>query len=280
VTSTPVGRPVEQPVDTELVVAARFRGPARSGNGGYSAGALAALAPPGWTATTVRLSQPPPLDVAMTVTRSEDLLVASYADREVARATRADHEPEPVPPVDVETARGAEAAYPGLAAHPFPTCFACGTGREPGDGLRIFPGPVAAGGVAATWTPAPSVAGDWHEYRDATREAGHAVAWAALDCAGGWAADIGARLMVLGTMTARLHSLPKVGEEHVVVGAARGESGRKRMSAASLYDADGRLVGAAEHVWIAVDPQQFERAGDREERAVAVGERRLSERRD
>ena len=65
------------------------------------------------------------------------------------------------------------------------------------------------------------------------------------------------RLMVLGTMTARLWSLPVVGAEHVVVGEPRGESGRKRMSATSLYDPEGRLVGAAEHVWIAVDPSAF-----------------------
>jgi hypothetical protein len=244
-------------VDTELLVAGRFRGPARSGNGGYTSGALAALAPPGWGGVTVRLSQPPPLDVTMTVARDEALLVASYDGREVARATPADRELEPVPPVDAATARAAEAAYPGLAAHPFPTCFACGTGREPGDGLRIFPGPVGEGRVAATWTPDTRLAADWHEYRDATLEAGHAVTWAALDCAGGWAADIGARLMVLGTMTARLWSLPCVGEEHVVVGAARGESGRKRASATSLYDSAGVLVGTAEHVWIAVDPKDF-----------------------
>ena len=62
---------------------------------------------------------------------------------------------------------------------------------------------------------------------------------------------------VLGTMTARLHSLPKVGQEHVVVGAARGESGRKRMSAVSLYDSAGGRVATAEHVWIAVDPKAF-----------------------
>jgi hypothetical protein len=247
----------ESTVDTELVVAGRFRGPARSGNGGYTAGALAALAPDGWATVTVRLSQPPPVDVAMTVTRSEGILVASYAGREVARAARADHDPEPVPPVDAARARAAEAAYPGLASHPFPTCFSCGTGREDGDGLRIFPGPVAEGRVAATWTPQPSVAADWHEYREATREVGHAVTWAALDCAGGWACDIGERHMVLGTMTARLWSLPAVGEEHVVVGEARGESGRKRTSATSLYDAAGRLVGAAEQVWIAVDPADF-----------------------
>jgi hypothetical protein len=29
------------------------------------------------------------------------------------------------------------------------------------------------------------------------------------------------------------------------------------MSAASLYDSSGRLVGTAEHVWIAVDPAAF-----------------------
>jgi hypothetical protein len=244
-------------VDTELVIAGRFCGPVKSGNGGYSSGALVALAPSEWIATTVRLSQPPPLDVAMTVTRSTEVLVASYAGTEVARALPADHDPEPVPAVDAATARAAEATYAGLTSHPFPTCFSCGTGREPGDGLRIFPGPVSEERVAATWTPDPSVAADWHDYRDATREVGHAVTWAALDCAGAWAADIGERLLVLGTMTARLHSLPKVGEEHVVVGAARGESGRKRMSAVSLYDAAGALVGTAEHVWIAVDPKDF-----------------------
>ncbi len=249
--------PTDTSVDTELVIAGRFRGPVRSGNGGYTSGALAALAPSDWAATTVRLSQPPPLDVAMAVARSEELLVASYDGTEVARALPADHDPEPVPAVDPATARAAEATYPGLTSHPFPTCFSCGTGREPGDGLRIFPGPVAKGRVAATWTPEPVVAADWHEYTDATREVGHAVTWAALDCSGGWAADIGERLMVLGTMTARLYSLPKVGEQHVVVGAARGESGRKRMSAVSLYDAAGVLVGTAEHVWIAVDPKDF-----------------------
>src|SRR5689334_1468235 len=190
----------ESTVDTELVVAGRFRGPARSGNGGYTCGALAALAPPEWPGVTVRRSQPPPLDVAMTVSRDDGLLVASYDGREVARAQPADHEPMPVTPVDPGTARTAESAYPGLVSHPFPTCFSCGTGREPGDGLRIFPGPVGDahledGGpplprVAATWTPHPSVAEDFHAYADETPRASLPVTWAALDCVGGWAGDL------------------------------------------------------------------------------------------
>src|SRR5436190_1435510 len=42
----------------------------------------------------------------------------------------------------------------------FPDCFTCGMNRQPGDGLRIFPGPVPGRGLwAAPWTPNPSVAG-------------------------------------------------------------------------------------------------------------------------
>jgi hypothetical protein len=244
-------------VRTELVIGHRFRGPARSGNGGYSAGALAVLTPEGWPAVSVRLSAPPPLDSAMAVIADDEALVASFEGTEVLRAAQAQADLVPVGRVDPATARAAEAAYPGLVTHPFPTCFACGTGREPGDGLRIFPGPVGEGRAAATWTPHPSVAADWHEYHDATREAGHAVTWAALDCTSAWAADVGERPMVLGTMTARIDSLPTIGIEHVVVGEARGEQGRRRMTAASLYDDTGRLVATAEHVWITVDPANF-----------------------
>lgn len=223
-----------------LVVPARFRGPARSGNGGWSAGALAALAP--WPTVTIRLSAPPPLDAPMVVEQAGAALVAAHDGREVLRATEADHEPEPVAAVPLDQARDAEARYPGLVGHPFPTCFVCGTGREPGDGLRIFPGPVGAGRSAATWTPT---------------ETSTEIAWAAMDCPGAWAADVGERLMVLGTMTARVDRLPQVGAEHVVVGEVRGQEGRRSLTATTLYDAAGGLVGTAEHVWIAVDPEAF-----------------------
>ncbi|WP_244931460.1 hypothetical protein [Nocardioides sp. W7] len=171
------------------------------------------------------------------------------ATRPVLQARPADDDLTPVAPVDAATARAAEASYAGLASHPFPTCFSCGTGREPGDGLRIFPGPVGPDRVAATWTPHPSVGeGD---------RATLPVTWAALDCAGAWAAGVAERPMVLGQITARVDVLPAVGEEHVVLGELRGTEGRKVFTATSAYDPDGRLVGTAEAIWLVVDPDAF-----------------------
>jgi hypothetical protein len=247
---------------TELVVPRRFCGPASSGNGGWSAGALAGLLDPDHgSAVTVTLRQPPPLDTPMPLTSDDTGLVASNDAGPVAQAQPAAAEPVRVAPVSADEARAAEAAYPGLEGHPFPQCFACGTGREPGDGLRIFPGRVSDQDglvrAASTWTPHESVAEDWHEYAGAQRRASLPVTWAALDCVGAWSADMAERLMVLGRMTARINSLPVVGEEHVVVGLARGAEGRKNHTSASIYDSRGGLVGVAEHVWISVDPEAF-----------------------
>lgn len=253
-----------------LVVPDRFCGPPTSGNGGWVSGALAGALLPGhdhgtpWPAITVTLRRPPPLDVAISLTAQGDPVQAVEATDDgslVARAALADHEPPVVAPVTAAVARAAEATYPGLTSHPFPTCFGCGTGREEGDGLRIFPGRVddadGATRIAATWVPHPSVAEDWHSYTGAEREASLAVTWSALDCVGGWAGDLTERMMVLGTMTTRIHALPVVGEEHVVVGSARGSEGRKTFTSSALYAADGRLVGSAEHVWIAVGAADF-----------------------
>jgi hypothetical protein len=260
---------------TELIIPSRFRGPASSGNGGYSAGAVAAYAGHACPedharpcpTVTVSLLAPPPLDVAMSVDRADDRgVVATYAGRPVLTARCTDAAVHDVPPVPPDEARAAATTYAGLVDHPFPTCFACGTGREPGDGLRIFPGRVAdvpdhegrpRARVATTWTPEPSVAEDFHAYAGEDPRASLPVTWAALDCVGGWAGDLAGRLMVLARMTARIDALPRVGEEHVVVGMGRGREGRKTWTSSTLYDASGRLVGAAEHLWVAVDPATF-----------------------
>ncbi len=237
-----------------LTVPRQFCGPPSSGNGGWVAGALASLAFDDLDTTVeVTLSAPPPLDRPLPLTTQDGRTVASDpldADRPIATARVVETALSPVAPVGWEQAREAEAAYAGLRHHPFATCFGCGTGREVGDGLRIFPGPVAQGPqvankVAATWQP------------DAVIGVDTAVIWSALDCIGGWAGDFGERLMVLGRMTARLHALPTLGADYVLVGEDRGTDGRKVFAATSLYDASGTLVAQAEQVWFKVDAGAF-----------------------
>ncbi len=250
---------------TEIVVPQRFCGPPSSGNGGWSAGALAAVAAEladhsgPWPAITVALHQPPPLDTPLPVSTDDGWTLATYNGSIVGRAQVTDRELGEVAAVSAADAHTASKGYRGFGAHPFPTCFTCGTRREEGDGLRIFPGDLGdeSSRVAAPWTPHASVAADWPADQEPARDASVPVAWAALDCVGGWSTDIEERPMVLGTITLRLDALPRIGEEHVVVGAMRGSEGRKTFTAATMYDAKGAVVATAEHVWITVDPANF-----------------------
>ena len=82
-------------------------------------------------------------------------------------------------------------------------------------------------------------------------------AWAALDCPGGWTSDVDARPVVLGRMTALCDEPPLIGQPHVVVGRLIAQEGRKTVTATTFYDNDGRVLGRAEHTWIAVDPATF-----------------------
>ncbi|HWI43612.1 MAG TPA: hypothetical protein VNS81_08310 [Nocardioides sp.] len=227
-----------------LAVPRRFNGPPRSGNGGWVCGALAAtLAGEGLgRPVTVTLRMPPPLEVPLEVAASERGAVLSHEGRTVAEAVEGATTPDPVAPVTPAEARAAEASYAGLRHHPFPGCFVCGTGREPGDGLRIFPGKVADGRVAATWTPTESTV---------------PIAWAATDCPSAWATDLEERPLVVGRMTVQVHRLPRVDEPHVVVGEVRGTEGRKTFTAATLYGPGDEVVAAAEHIWFAIDPEDF-----------------------
>jgi hypothetical protein len=244
-----------------IALSRRFCGPSSSGNGGYTAGRLAGLLVTRDTAderaVTVTLRRPPPLDVALSVrhvvaTGRVGSLELWYDDALIARAEPGDLTAEPVEPVSVEEAAAAGATYRGWENHPFPRCFVCGPDREPGDGMRLAPGIVDNGRTACVWVPDASLVTD----EDPSVVAA-AFGWAALDCPGGWTSDLDRRPLVLGRMTAVVSSPPRVDQPHVVVGRLLGEDGRKTFTATSLFDA-GRLVGRAEHTWIAVDPATFD----------------------
>jgi hypothetical protein len=235
-------------VRSSVRIPGRFNGPPSSANGGYTAGTLAqASGLPG--AVTVQLRRPPPLDLELAVEPGEDGTV-ELRDGEavVAVARPAVQVPwtawEPVAP---EVAAAPEASYAGFVSHPFPTCFACGPDRRPGDGLRIFPGRIDDDRVAAAWTP--------------DGEPDVPVTWAALDCVSAWSSDLEHRPLVLAQMTALIEAAPRSGTSYAVVGAHLRSEGRKTWTASALFDGDGRTLGRAEHLWIAVDLDRL--AGDR-----------------
>ncbi len=220
----------------EIVIDRAFRGPTGSGNGGYTCGLVARFLD-GPAEVTLRL--PPPLDRPLGVERAGDGDGVRVLDGDavVAEARQATVDVEPPEPPSFEEA--AAAALPeGDLESPFPQCFVCGRNREPGDGLRIFAGPLRDGLVSAAWV---------------AREAYTApeFVWAALDCPGAYASGFGERgVLVLGRLAARVEALPRAGEHCVVVAWPLGEEGRKAYAGSALYGEGGRVLGVARATWI------------------------------
>jgi hypothetical protein len=221
-----------------VIIPPRYNGPPESANGGYTAGLLARYvgAPEG---TVVTLHRPPPLATPLDVVTTNGDVDFVDGDTLVASGSPT---PDPlidaVPPVSFTDAMAAAETYPGLTAHPFPTCFVCGPERPPGDGLRIFAGRLPDGRTAAPWVVPDEVE--------------PALVWAALDCPGGWAIALEGRPYVLGRIAARVDALPAAGDGCVVMGALLAEEGRKAYVISSLYGADGGLLALARSTWIAV----------------------------
>ncbi len=194
----------------------------------------------------MRLHRPPPLERSLEV-RDENGGLALYDEAiriASARSTRMQLEiPEPPSIAVAERAAASPAATDYHAQHPFPSCFVCGPGRAAGDGLRIFPGPVAGTDVWATlWVP-PSVVAN------SDGVVLPEIVWAVLDCPSSMPV-MDARPIVLGTLCARrLHDV-HAGAAYRIVSWPIAVDGRKRKSGVALFDADEELVAAASAVWI------------------------------
>jgi hypothetical protein len=234
-----------------LVVSPRFCGPPGSGNGGYVCGRIAAYVN---GPAVVTLRRPPPLATPMAVERDEDGSVRVHDGRTlIAEAASAPDSrvPEIPGPVGAAEARMAAGRARYYADPVFPDCFVCGVNRPPGDGLRIFPGPVPGRALwAAPWTPDPSVASADGRVRPE-------VVWAALDCPSGIAAAEAAGLsqdtaILLGRMAASLAVLPRSGEQCRVIAWPGGRDGRKLLAGSALLGPGGQVLAAARTVWLTV----------------------------
>jgi hypothetical protein len=235
-----------------LTVPYRFRGPSRSANGGYMCGRVAGYVD---GPATVTLHRPPPLDTPMTVDPDggggsvrvwhDGVLVADATPGGDGAALQLPGT------VSIGEARMAQGRSGYFVDPVFPGCFGCGVSRQPGDGLRIFPGPVPGRPVwAAPWTPDDSLA-------DGGSRVHPEIVWAALDCpsgiAAGEAVDLGQETaLVLGRMTARLGKPPAVGDECRVIAWPIGRDGRKLTAGSVLLGPDDEVLAEARAVWLTV----------------------------
>jgi hypothetical protein len=234
-------------MNTEFVeIDARFCGPPNSGNGGYVCGLVARhLAGP----VTVRLKTPPPLQTTLRREWTTDAARLWNDATVIAEAKLSG--PLPLEPPSCPTWAQAEAAaadFPGFRSHLFPRCFVCGPARAPGDGLRIFSGPLPGRGIhAAPWVPDASLS-------DGQRHVASEFIWSALDCPSGFAvlpAPEGLAI-VLGELSAWVQGAVAVGEPTVVTSWPIGHEGRRRIAGAAIQRTDGSLVAIARAVWLEV----------------------------
>ncbi len=159
-------------------IAERFRGPPRSGNGGYTCGRIARHL---HGTVAVRLKLPPPISTGLRLEYADDEARLFHGAALVAEGKRAQLDLAVPPGPSYAEAEEASKSFIGFKAHNFPGCFVCGPARESADGLRIFPGQVPGGAVlAAPWQPDVSLAGD-------STRVNPEFLWSALDCTGAFA---------------------------------------------------------------------------------------------
>jgi hypothetical protein len=229
-----------------LSIARRYNGPPDSGNGGYVCGLLAVATA---SDVRVRLLAPPPLDTPLILVPGAEagswrLL---HGERPVASAVVAPPLPLDVPraPPYVQSVWASQ-HYAGFREHSYPDCFVCGPHRRRGDGMRIFPGLLDSGIVAAPWIPADDL--DQGDGKVAVE-----FHWAALDCPGYFAVIEGRqRPMLLGEMQAHVDRRVHVGEACRVIGWRIAAEGRKHYCGTAIFDEDGELCARAKATWIAI----------------------------
>jgi hypothetical protein len=222
-----------------VAVPGRFNGPLESGNGGYSAGAIAAFVE--GDVAEVSLRSPVPLDSPLEISREGDALQVLDGETLVAEARPVDDLGIEAPePVGLEAARTASERYRGLRGGPFSRCFVCGLDRE--DALGVFAGEVEGREmVASPWTPPAWAADENGEVRSE-------IVWGVLDCPTYFAAYLRRDplpVSFLVRQAARIDRPVRAAEEHVVIAWPLGAEGRKHEAASAVLSTDGETLAIA-----------------------------------
>ncbi len=224
-----------------MTVPARFNGPRESGQGGYSAGLLAAELT---GAAAVSLRSPVPLDTPLSLAHENGRVRALDGETVIAEADPAAPLALEVPaPVSVEQARSAAQRFPCPDDGPFGDCFVCGSTRE--DSFGVFAGKVEDRDLFATpWTPARWTAGADGAVRPE-------FVWAALDCPSYVAAYRGEIVLAfLVRHTVELRAPVATGVEHVLLAWPLAKEGRKSSAGVALLSAAGEVLALSEALMV------------------------------
>ena len=245
-----------------VVIPDRFRGPPKSGNGGYVCGVFGGLLTggrydlEGQRAAEVTLRAPIPLDQPIAVRRDGETLTAHHGETLLVEATLSDLQLNVPAPASYEQALAVREHSASLQVrlHPWlgeqrkgfhPICVCCGAELAPEDGLHVYPAHVPElAQVAAAWSCHPAFA-------DADGRVPPELIITALDCPGqfAWLAE-GTRTGLLGRLTARVEHQVRAGDRCVVIGWTLGNEGRKFYSGTALFNERGTLCAYAKAVWI------------------------------
>ncbi|MDD9969574.1 MAG: hypothetical protein OXR73_25235 [Myxococcales bacterium] len=238
----------------------QFRGPPRSGNGGYVTGVIAGLLMEGKRApdaAEVTLRAPVPLDRALSVNGDNACIRVMDDETLIAEALRTSLILEVPEPATFEEAQGARDASASLRVSEHrafkgqrrvgihPVCFCCGAELAADAGLHVYAAPIPARRqVAAAW-----IAPEAYSNPDGTLP--EAIVCTALDCPGqfAWLAE-GKRTGMLGRMTPCIKQSVRAGEQCVVIGWTMGNEGRKHFAGTALFNERRELCAYAKAVWI------------------------------
>jgi hypothetical protein len=230
------------------VIDPRFAGMPDIAHGGYTSGLMAGAL--GGHTVEVRLKRPVRPGRRLELRRAAgELVELRDGDDLLAEARPAQLDIDVPAPVSLAQAEAASARFPGLHHHLFGECFVCGPDRAEGDGLRIFPGPVAGRRlVAAPWVPPADDAG----------QVPAELVWAAMDCPQLWALMVHAPAstpdsVVTAAMVTRIDHPVVAGEPHVVIAWPIAREGRKWLAGAAIFGPGGELRATGRQTAALVD---------------------------
>jgi hypothetical protein len=232
-----------------LTIDARFCGPPDVANGGYCAGLLARHVD---GAAEVTLRAPVPLGRELWIERREgETIVLLDGETLCASARPVVLELDAPAPPDFGTAEKTAGSCRAMQTHPFPRDFVCGPAREPGDGLRVFPGTLpGTTSVAAAWIPDASLA-------DPSGRVRSEFLGGVLDSPSSFpllAAPESRRLepLVLGRLAVAVHGAVETGERCVVLAWPLALEGKRGFAGTALFGEAGDLVACGRATWVSL----------------------------